>query len=123
MNRNLILDNMTNKELKVGSKIWLYSIGLDEDDCYIVKSVKKDKTLISVVVEAKYFNEEVYEMKMYGHASSSILSGFDRKFRYSDLCYTCDYSLVEKKTRIHKGEMKYREAGYDFLRLVKYFKQ
>lgn len=114
---------MTNKEIKVGSKIWLYSACLRRDDFYIVSSVKKDKTLISVVVEAKYYNDEKYEIKMYGHASSSLLSGYDRKFRYLDLCYTCDYSLVEKKTAIYEGDMKYREAGRDFLRIVQYFKR
>ena len=114
---------MTNKEIKVGSKIWLYSACIDMDSYYVVKSVKKDKTLVSVIVEAKYFNNETYEITMYGHCSSSLLSGYDRKFRNLDLCYTCDFSLVEKKTRIYEGERKYREAGYDFLRLVKYFKQ
>lgn len=114
---------MTNKELKVGSKIWLYATCLNEDSYYVVKSVKKDKTLVSVIAEAKYYNNELYEIKMYGHSSSSLLSGFDRKYRNIDLGYTCDYSLVQKKTRIYEGERKYSDAGRDFLRLVEYFKK
>ena len=115
---------MVNKEIKVGDKVWAYAACIDEDAYYIVSSVKKDKTLVIVTVDVPaHFGYKDYQIIMYGHASSSLLSGYDIKFRNKDIDYTCDYSLVEKKTRIYEGERKYREAGYDFLRLVKYFKQ
>ena len=115
---------MTNKEIKVGNKVWIYSAFSGKEDGYIVSSVKKDKTLVIVTVDIPaHFGYKEYQIIMYGHASSSLLSGFNIKYRNQDICYTCDYSLVEKKRRIYEGEKKYRDAGYDFLRIVEYFKQ
>ena len=114
---------MINKEIKKGDKIWLYASCLSYDSYYVVSSVKKEKTLITVVVDvpAKYGYKD-YQITMYGHASSSLLSGYDIKYRNKDIEYTCDYKLIEKKTEIYEQQSKYREAGYDFLRIVKYFK-
>lgn len=114
---------MTNKEIKIGDKIWLYSACLDENSYYVVSSVKREKTLVTVVVDAKnvlYYKD--YQITMYGHASSSLLSGFDGKFQNKDIDYTCDYSLIEEKTKSYNREQKYADAGRALLYLVKYFK-
>ena len=114
---------MINKEIKKGDKIWVYAACLDRDAFYIVSSVKKEKTLVSVVVDvpAKYGYKEC-QITMYGHASSSLLSGFDRKFGNKEIGYTCDYSLIEDKTRRYEWDRKRIDAGIAFLGIVKYFK-
>ncbi len=114
---------MINKEIKVGDKIWQYAAYLDKNSYYVVSSVKKEKTLVTVVVDVKkllYYKE--YQITMYGHAPSSLLSGFDRKFKNKDVDYTCDYSLVEKKTKNYERQQEYVDAGRALLNLVKYFK-
>lgn len=112
-----------NKEIKVGDKIWLYSACISRDSYYVVKSVKKNKTLVTVVVDVKgraYHND--YEIIMYGHASSSLLSGYDRKFYNSELCYTCEYFLIEKETKRYERDQRFKNAGMALLNLVKYLK-
>lgn len=110
-----------NKEIKKGDKIWLNSAYLSYASHHIVKSVKKKGTLVEVVVDAELYNKE-YEVVMYGHASSSILSGYDRRFGNQDVCYTCDYSIIEKITKRWDSSEKERDAGRALLNLVKYFK-
>jgi len=112
---------MRNRELKKGGKIWLYSPFLRESDYYPVLDVKKKGTLITVVVEARIFGR-VYQITMYGHASSSMLSGFDGKVRHTDCTYTCDYDLVQRNTDRLKRSERYEDAGRALLYLVKYFK-
>lgn len=113
---------MRNKELKVGDKVWIYAPHMAISSGYIVKSVKKSGTSVSIVVEVECFNNEFYEFKMYGHCNSSILSGFDRKWGDDDVCYTCDYSLIQKKTDKYESEQKQLNAGRALLEIVKYFK-
>ena len=113
---------MTNKEIKVGDKIWLYSAYLIEDEYHTVLGVKKSKTLVAVVVSARYYDKE-YEITMYGHASSSMLSGFDRKYGNRDTVYTCDYSQIERETKMQKSKEHIMNAGYALLHMVKFLKQ
>lgn len=113
---------MRNKELKVGDKVWINSAYMAISSGYTVKSVKKSKTLVTVVAEGDPRNGEPYELIMYGHYNSSILSGYNRKFGRDDICYTCDYSLIQKKTDKYESEQKQMNAGYALLNLIKYFK-
>lgn len=117
------MDRKTNKEIKVGDKIWVDCACLRKDAYYVVSSVKKSKTLVTVIVDvpASAFYKE-YQITMYGHASSSLLSGFDRRYGTKDVNYTCDYELVEEKTRRYEWDKKRIDAGMAFLNLVKYFK-
>ena len=110
-----------NKEIKKGDKIWLSSPFLSYDSFHRVLSVKKKSTLVEVIVDVEYF-DKYYEVTMYGHASSSILSGYDRKYGNQDVCYTCDYSIIEKITKRWESSEKERDAGRALLNLVKYFK-
>ena len=110
-----------NKEIKKGDKIWLSSPFLAYDSFYRVLSVKKKSTLVEVIVDAEHFDKH-YEITMYGHASSSILSGYDRKFGNMEVCYTCDYTIVEQQTIRYHNIEKERDAGRALLNLVKYFK-
>ena len=110
-----------NKEIKKGDKIWLSSPFLSYNSFYRVLSVKKKSTLVEVIVDAEYFDKH-YEVTMYGHASSSILSGYDRKFGNQEVCYTCDYSIIEKITKRWESSEKERDAGRALLNLVEYFK-
>lgn len=113
-----------NKELKKGDKIWYWATGLAESEYFPVQSVKKKGTLVEVVVEAYYFSrEKKYEIKLYGHASSSLLSGYDKKWRHQDICYTCDYELVKDKTARYDHDKKYIDAGRAVLDLVKCLKE
>ena len=114
---------MKNKELKVGDKIWLLMTHISQEDFYPVKRVKKKGTLVDVVVEAERYNGTTYEIQLYGHASSSILSGFDRwgRFRREE-CYTCEYGLVRDKTQYYEYGLKYQDIGRAAIRLVKELK-
>lgn len=114
---------MINKEIKKGDKIWIYAASMDYKFFLTVKSVKKEKTLVSVVVETKnYFTGRLYEIKMYGHASSSLLSGFNSRIGGRDMCYTCDYSLIEEKTARYNIDEKYIKAGQALLKFAQFFK-
>lgn len=110
-----------NKEIKKGDKIWLNFAYLRYDSFYVVLSVKKKGTLVDVVADAERYGKH-YEIVMYGHASSSILSGYDRKYGNQDVCYTCDYSIIEKITKRWESSEKERDAGRALLNLVEYFK-
>lgn len=116
---------MRNKELKPGDKVWLYSAYMSRSESgYTVKSVKKSKTLVTVVVETKhpYHSEKVYEFTLYGHCNSRILSGFDRVWGCDGICYTCDYDLIEIKSRDEDRNSKLKAAGKALLDIVEFFK-
>ena len=115
---------MRNKELKKGDRVWLSYECLSYDSCYMVISVKKKGTLVTVVAEGKSFigDKKPYEITLYGHASSSLLSGFDRRFGNKDVYYTCDYDLIRVKTKRFERDQSLKEAGKALLNLVKYFK-
>lgn len=112
---------MKNKELKKGDKIWLFTPCLSYTSGFKVLRVSKKGTLVTVVVEAEYYNMKKYEITLYGHASSSLLSGYDRKFGNTDIDYTCDYDLVRGKTERYERDKRFRDAGAALLKLVKYF--
>jgi len=111
-----------NKEIKKGDKIWLYSTFLDEDSFYTVISVKKVRTLVEVVVSSINYEGKEYEILMYGHRSSSILSGYDKCYHNPELEYTCDYDLIRQKTKRYNDDQHYRSAGIALLNLAKYLK-
>lgn len=111
-----------NKEIKKGDKIWLYSTFVDEDSFYTVISVKKVKTLVEVVVSATYYDEKEYEILMYGHRSSSMLSGYDKRYYNPELEYTCDYDLIRQKKKRYNDDQHYKSAGIALLNLAKYLK-
>ena len=110
---------MKNKELKVGDKIWLLITNISQEDFYPVKRVKKKGTLVDVVVEAKRYDDTTYEIQLYGHTSSSILSGFDRKLGRRGVYYTCEYGLVREETDFRNYHQKYVDVGRAAIRLVK----
>ena len=114
---------MKNKELKKGDRIWMFSPLIKFDTYYQVHSVKKNGTLVTVVVGAKYPQLPEREITLYGHASSSLLSGFDRHWGYQDVCYTCDYELITKKYEEFIRHERFINAGVALLNLVKYFKE
>lgn len=115
---------MRNKELKVGDKVWLHEAYMSRLNGYTVKSVKKSKTLVTVVAEKEhpFRKDKFYEITLYGHCNSRILSGFDRVWSRDADFYTCDYDLIDAKSRIEKENHKLREAGRTLLKLSNYFK-
>jgi hypothetical protein len=113
---------MRNKELKKGDKVWIFCACMSYDSNFPVLRVSKKGTLVTVVVEAKHYNMKKYEMTLYGHASSSLLSGFDRRYGNTDIDYTCDYDLIREKTESYNKNERYRDAGMALLNLVQYFK-
>lgn len=115
---------MRNKELKAGDKVWIYEAYMSRTESgYVVKSVKKSSTLVSIVVEDEGFDGKLREFKMYGHCNSSILSGFDRKWGVDYICYTCDYNLIERRTEQEDYDTKLKDAGRALLRITNFFKQ
>ena len=114
---------MRNKELKAGDKVWIYEAYMSRTESgYVVKSIKKSGTLVSIVVEAEGFDGKLREFKMYGHCNSRILSGFDRTWGHDYTCYTCDYSLIIRKTQNAEREERVLDAGRALLNLVKFLK-
>lgn len=112
-----------NKEIKKGDKVWYYGACMSYDANFPVLRVSKKGTLVTVVVEANYCNKNKYEITLYGHASSSLLSGFDRRYGNTDIDYTCDYDLIRAKTESYVKNERCRDAGMALLNLVKYFKR
>ena len=111
-----------NKEIKKGDRIWLNSAFLAEKEFFTVVKVRKEKTLVEVVVSASLFSTQ-REIVMYGHCSSSLLSGYDRKFFSSpDTVYTCDYEIVRKNTLEYERDKRLKEAGRALLNIAKFFK-
>lgn len=111
-----------NKQIKKGDKIWLNSAYLSEKEYFTVVKVRKVKTLVEVVVAVTLFHSQ-REIVMYGHCSSSMLSGYDRKFFSSqDTVYTCDYEIVRKKTLEYENNKKFKEVGMALLKIAKFFK-
>lgn len=114
---------MKNKELKKGDRIWMFSALIKFDTYLQVHSVKKNGTLVTVVVGAEYPQHPEYEITLYGHASSSLLSGYHRYWSYRDVCYTCDYELITEKYKEFIRQERFINAGVALLNLVKYFKE
>jgi len=110
-----------NKDIKKGDKIWMYCATLAEKEGFMVLRVKKVKTLVEVVIIEKYFDKE-YEVTLYGHSSSSLLSGYNRYWGHRDIGYTCDYELIRKKTEKYNRDQRYIDAGCALLNVAKFLK-
>jgi hypothetical protein len=116
---------MRNKELKVGDKVWVFSAYMSHDKSgYTVKSVKKNKTLVTVVAEAcfLYPKEKPYDITLYGHCNSKLLSSYDRKWGRDDDIFVCDFDLIIKRTKITENNERLMDAGETLLNIAKYFK-
>lgn len=111
-----------NKDIKKGDKIWMYCECLDEREFHTVISVRRVRTMVEVVVKAKFFDKEL-EITMYGHQSSSLLSGYEKYYyNHTDIGYTCDYELIRKKTERYNRDQRYKDAGIALLNVAKYLK-
>ena len=111
-----------NKDIKVGDKIWINAPSLAYDAYYTVKSVKKEKTCVTVVVKALDFYNKEFEIVMYGHVSSCILSGFNRRYGEIDVTYTCEYDIIKKETERQNQNERYLSAGRALLQIAKFLK-
>lgn len=111
-----------NKELKTGDKIWRYAPYVSMSSNYTVKSVKKENTLVSIVAERKNWcgsKEKIKEIKMYGHCSSSMLSGYDNFWNSQKEVYTCDYDLCLENTRTQEAWERENTIGNAVLEIAK----
>jgi hypothetical protein len=113
---------MRNKEIKKGDKVWLLSEYIGYEAYYTVVDVKKKGTLVSVIIESETYKKEKYEIVLYGHASSSILSGFDRKYGISTSGYTCDYDIVKERTEYIESYREDAKIGRAAKNLLHYLK-
>ena len=111
---------MKNKELKKGGQIWIYSPYLGKSESWPIISVKKTGTLVTVVIRRNRFHEDKFDdITLYGHASSALLSGYDKIFSFgNETYYTCDFDLIEKWTNNRKREEKYENIGRNLKKLV-----
>lgn len=117
---------MRNKEIKVGDQVWLYAPYMSKmKSGYIVKSVKKSNTLVTVVAETEhpFHKGRFYEITLYGHYNSSILSSYDRVWGRDEYSYTCDYSLIEEESITADRDHKLKAAGEALLNLSNFFKK
>lgn len=101
---------MINKEIKVGDKIWPYWQFIREENGLSVVSVKKNKTLVTVEVEFSFF-DKIKRMVLYGHASSSMLSGYERNAYRCNEVFTCDWEQVYRLKEKGERESNCKEAG------------
>ena len=116
---------MRNKEIKVGDKIWLYAPYMSRDKSgYTVKSVKKSKTLVTVVAEIEHpwKKGNRYEAVFYGHYNSRILSSYDKVWGRDEDCYTCDYNIIDKISIREDINIKLKQAGRTLLDFVDFIK-
>lgn len=113
---------MRNKELKKGDKVWICAEHESFENGLPILKVSKKGTLVTVVAEAKNYIGKRYEITLYGHASSSILSGFDRMFCSPSIFYTCNYDIIVSRTERYDRKEKFCNAGIALLNLAKYFK-
>lgn len=112
-----------NKELKAGDKVWWYTAYIGRAYGYTVTSVKKEKTLVSVIAERTAMKgDKPKEIKMYGHGSSSLLSGYDSMFGRGHEMYTCDYELIEEKSDTEEYWQRERKIGQAVLEIVEQIK-
>ena len=111
---------MMNKELKKGGQVWIYSHRMLRSYSYPVISVKKTGTLVTVVIRCENALEDKYQdVTLYGHASSSLLSGYERKYNFGrDVYYTCDFDLIEKWSNERQRDSKYEEIGRNLKKLL-----
>ena len=111
---------MRNKEIKVGDTIWMYYGDCSYSRDLTVIKVKKKGTLVTVVVDASF--DKPYEVTLYGHVSSNILSGFDRRFTGYGHYYTCDYDYLEGLQEKSRKYDQHKEIGRALLNLVSLLK-
>lgn len=111
---------MKNKELKKGCQIWIYSPYLRKSESWPITSVKKTGTLVTVVIRRNRFNNDKFDdITLYGHASSALLSGYDKHYRFGgETYYTCDFELIEKWTKERNTKSKYEEIGRNLKHLL-----
>lgn len=97
------------KELKVGDKVYLYCGHLSPDAGFVVKSIKKQKTLAIVTIDWDVFDKHK-DVICYGHVSGELLvyngAGFD-----TNIPLVCDYKRIEEKTKDWDAEEGQREIG------------
>ena len=111
---------MKNKELKKGGQIWIYCPYLGKSESWPITSVKKTGTLVTVVIRRNRFHDDRFDdITLYGHASSALLSGYDKRFSFgNETYYTCDFDLIERWTNNRKRDEKYENIGRNLKKLV-----
>lgn len=112
---------MKNRELKKGGQIWIYCPYLGKSESWPITSVKKAGTLVTVVIRRKRFREDRFDdITLYGHASSALLSGYDKAYNFgNETYYTCDFDLIEKWTKDRERDSKYEEIGRNLKTLIR----
>ena len=102
----------------------LFRLHISNQRCLHRQKRQKSKTLVTVVAECEhpFRDDRVYELTLYGHCNSHILSSFDRVWGCDEICYTCDYNLIERKSRDEDRNSKLKAAGKALLDIVEFFK-
>lgn len=97
------------KDLKVGDKVYNYSACLSPDAGFVVKSIKKQKTLAIVTIDWNVFDNHK-DVICYGHVSGELLvyngAGFE-----TNIPLVCDYKRIEEMTKSYYEGQGRREIG------------
>lgn len=108
------------KELKVGDKVWYLAANMDPSSGYIVKSIKKQKTLAIVTIDYHLFGKHK-DVICYGHVSGELLvfngQGFERTTPL-----VCDYARVLELTDISERRQKLINRGTALNAIFREFK-
>lgn len=104
------------KDLKVGDKVFLYSSHLSPDAGFVIKSIKKQKTLAIVTIDWDALGKHK-DIICYGHVSGELLvyngAGFD-----STIPLVCDYQRIIEKTKEYEREYGQKKIGRAVQELV-----
>ena len=97
------------KDLKVGDKVYLYCGHLSPDAGFVVKSIKKQKTLAIVTIDWVEFGKHK-DVICYGHVSGELLVCNGARYE-ANIPLVCDYKRIEEKTKAWDAEEGQREIG------------
>ena len=107
------------KELKVGDRVWMYSAHMAYDSGFVIKSIKKEKTLAIVTIDWDVFGKHK-DVICYGHVSGELLvyngAGFD-----SNIPLVCDYKRITEKSEKSERDYKYIKVGEWLTAIVRAF--
>lgn len=107
-----------NKDIKVGDKLYSLNEYLHISDYYIVESVKKKGTLVTVTAAFEDHSGKGTFL-LYGHASAATLSGYGRCYHNAFEFYTCDSVIVNAIKRKLESKEKRENVGYHVIELFK----
>lgn len=109
------------KDLKVGDKVYTYCAYLSPDEGFVVKSIKKQKTLAIVTIDWNVLGKHK-DVICYGHVSGELLV-YNGAGWNSNVPLVCDYKRIEEETERRAVWDEAKEIGRAVKSLVSVLKK